>query len=104
MDLYNINPLSTTPFSLLVTSMQTMAINTNDKKDDELVETSDDPVDFTTKLLPTLTAKDRTDLFDILGSIYNKQFRPPGYNDNMLWAKNAYTEQTSFEKYAKVAR
>lgn len=63
-----------------------------------------DPVELTTKLLPSMTIENRTVLFNILCGIYNKQFRPPGYNDNMNWAQSAYTEQQSFNKYAPAAR
>lgn len=64
----------------------------------------DDPVEFTTKLLPITTKENRIEIFNILSSIYDPRFTPPGYNDSMKWAMSAYTEQKSFEKYAKVAR
>jgi hypothetical protein len=63
-----------------------------------------DPVELTTNRLPSITIEDRTKLFNILCDIYDKRFRPPGYNDNMDWARLAYTEQHSFNKYAPAAR
>ena len=65
---------------------------------------SNDPIEFTTKFLPTMTEENRIELFNILCSVYDKRFTPPGYNDTMSWAAKAYTEQILFDKYAKVAR
>ncbi len=73
-------------------------------EDCEHKDNPDDPIEFTTKMLPTTTKENRIEIFDILCSIYGKKFTPPGFNDNMSWAKSAYIEQGSFEKYAKVAR
>lgn len=70
---------------------------------DPVTEPEPDPVTDTTIRLPTGLPKDREYLFNILSSIYNKPYRPPGYNDSMSWAKNAYIDQGSFEKYAKMA-